>query len=57
LDNIHSSQRSPTIKIGLGFHEFVEAESGSQDEAMNSNEKYKIINKEMRGQPHQQQRK
>ena len=39
LDNILSSQRSTTIKNGLGFHESVEGESSSQGEAMNSNEK------------------
>ena len=54
MDNILSSQRSPTIKIGLGFHEIVEGESTSQDEARNSNANSKIINKEIRGQPHQQ---
>ena len=57
LDAILSSQRSPTIKTGLGFYESVEDESSSQGEARNSNEKSKIINKEMRGQPHQQPRK
>jgi len=57
LDDILSSQRSPTIKIGLGFHESVEGESSSQGEARNSKEKSKMINKERRGQPHQQSRK
>ena len=57
LDNILSSQRSPTIKTGLGFHESVEGESSSQDEARNSNAKSKKLNKEMRSQPHQQPRK
>ena len=54
LDNILSSQRSPTIKTGLGFHETIEGESSSKDEARNSNEKYEMLNKEIRGQPHQQ---
>jgi len=57
LDNILSSQRSPTIKTGFGFHESVEGESSSQGEARNSKEKSKMINKEMRGQSHQQSRK
>ena len=57
LDNILSSQRSPTIKIGLGFHDTIEGEPSSQDEARNSNAKCKILNKEIRGQPHQQPRK
>ena len=52
LDNILSSQRSPTIKISLGFHESVEGESSSQDEARNSNAKPEMLNKEMRGQSH-----
>ena len=30
LDNILSSQRSPSIKLGLGFHETVKGESSSQ---------------------------
>lgn len=53
LDNILNSQRSPTIKFGLSFHESVEEESSSQGEARNCNEKSEMINKEMRGQPHQ----
>jgi len=57
LDNILSSQRFPTIKISLGFHDSVEGESSSQDEARNSNAKYEILNKEMRGQPHKKPRK
>ena len=57
LDDILSSQRSPAIKTGLGFHEFVEGESSSQSDVGNSKEKSKMINKEMRGQPHQQARK
>jgi len=57
LDDILNSQRSPTIKTGLGFHESIEGESSSQGEARNSKEKSKMINKEMRDQPHQQSRK
>ena len=57
MDDILSSQRSPTIKTSLGFYESIEGESSSQGEARNSNEKSKMINKEMRGQPHQQPRK
>ena len=53
LDDILNSQRSPAIKTGLGFHESIEGESSSQNKIGNSNEKSKIINKEMRGQPHQ----
>ena len=37
LDNILSSQRSPTIKSGLGFHKTVKGESSSQTEERNSN--------------------
>ena len=36
LDNILSSQRSPSIKFGLGFHETVKGESSSQDKAKDS---------------------
>jgi len=36
LDDILNSQRSPAIKTGLGFHEYVEGESSSQGEARNS---------------------
>ena len=46
LDYILSSQRSPAIKTGLGFHEYVEGESSSQGEARNSNEKSEMLNKE-----------
>eukprot|EP00253_Pinus_taeda_P002323 PITA_02323 len=53
LDDILGSQRSPSIKTGLGFHESVEGESSSQGEARNSKEKSKMINKELRGHPHQ----
>jgi len=56
LDDILSSQRSPTIKYGLGFHEIV-GESSSQTEAKNSSAKSEMLNKEIRGQPHQQPRK
>lgn len=57
MDDILNSQRSPAIKTGLGFHESIEDESSSQGEARNSKEKSKMINKEMRDQPHQQSRK
>jgi len=56
LDDILGSQRSPSIKTGLGFHESVEGESSSQGEARNSKEKSKMINKELRSHPHQQSR-
>eukprot|EP00253_Pinus_taeda_P018254 PITA_18254 len=46
LDNILNSQRSPAIKTGLGFHEYVEGESSSQGEARNSKEKSEMLNKE-----------
>ena len=57
LDEIIKVQHSPLIKTSLDFHETVEGESSSQDKARNSNEKSKMINKEIRGQPHQQHRK
>ena len=57
LDDILISQRSPAIKIGLGFRESVESESSSQGEARNSNAKSEMLNKDIRGQPHQQPRK
>jgi len=57
LDDIISSQRSPTIKTGLGFHESVEGESSSQSKTRDSNVKSEILNKEMRGQSHQEPRK
>lgn len=57
LDSILSSQRYPIIKCGLGLHETIEGESSSQDEARNSNAKSEMLNKEIRGQPHQQPRK
>ena len=37
LNNILSNQRSPTIKLGLGFHETVKGESSSQGSAKDSN--------------------
>ena len=49
LDDILSSQRSPTIKSSLGFHETVKGESSSQTEARNSNAKSEMLNKELRG--------
>ena len=57
LDNILSSQRSPTTISGLGFHETVKGESSSQTKARNSDAKSEILNKEIRGQPHQKPRK
>jgi len=39
------------------FHETVKGESSSQIEARNSSVKYETLNKEIRGQPHQQPRK
>ena len=36
LDNILSSQRSPSVKFGLGFHETVKGESSSQGSAKDS---------------------
>lgn len=57
LDDILSKQRSIAIKIGLGFHEFVEGGSSSQSKTRNSNEKSKMLNNEMRCQSHQQPRK
>ena len=57
LDDILSSQRSPTIRTGLGFCETVEGESSSQGEGRNSNAKSKMINKEISCQPQQQPRR
>jgi len=57
LDDILSSQRSYSIKSGLGFHEIVNGKYSSQTEARNSNTKSKMLNKEIRGQPNQQPRK
>jgi len=45
LDNILSSQKPPTIKSGLSFHETVEGESSSQVEEKklrSNNEKHEI---------------
>ena len=53
LDNILSSQRSPSIKLGLGFHETVKGESSSQGSAKDSkdiNAKPEVL-KETKGQP------
>ena len=36
LDNILSSQRSPSVKFGIGFHEIVKGESSSQGSAKDS---------------------
>jgi len=57
LDDILSSQRSPAIKSGLGFHETIKGESSLQTKARKSNAKFEMLNKELRGQPHQQPRK
>jgi len=57
LDDILSSQMSLAIKTGLGFHESVEGESSSQSKTGNSNAKFEMLTKEMRGQSHQQPRK
>ena len=46
LDNILSSQRSPFIKFGLGFHETVKGEYSSQESAKYSkdiNAKPKVL--------------
>ena len=53
LDNILSNQRSPAIKLGLGFHETVKGESSSQGSAKDSkdvNTKSEVL-KEAKGQP------
>ena len=57
LDDILSSQRSPAIKIDLGFDESIEGESSSQSKTRNFNTKSEMLNKEMRDQSHQQPRK
>ena len=44
-------------RLVLVFHESTEGESSSQGEARNSNEKFEMLNKEIKGQPHQQPRK
>ena len=52
LDNILSSQRSPSVKFGLGFHETVKGESSSQESAKDSkdiNAKPELL-KETKGQ-------
>lgn len=54
LDEIIKVQRSLIIKTGLGFHE---GKSISQDEVRNSNAKSGMLNKEIKGQPHQKPRK
>ena len=51
--NILSSQRTPSVKFGLGFHETVKGESSSQESAKDSkdiNAKPKVL-KETKGQP------
>ena len=53
LDNILSSQRSPSIKLGLGFHETVKGESSSQGSAKDSKDviaKPEVL-EETKGQP------
>lgn len=60
LDNILSSQRSPSIKSGLGFHETIKGDSRSQDSVRNlkaNNPKPEVLNKDIRRQPNQQSRK
>lgn len=51
LDNIFTNQRSPSIKYGCGFHEFVKEESSSQARGM------KLKDKDIRIQPNQHPRK
>jgi len=60
FDNILSSQRYPSIKFGLGFHETVKGESSSQDCARTyeiNKANYESPGKEMRNQPDQHLRK
>ena len=57
LDDILSNQKSHAFKFGVGFHETVKGESSTQTEARNSDAKSEMLNKEIRGQPHQQPRK
>jgi len=60
LDNILTSQRSPSIKFGLGFYETIKGESSSQDFERNlrdNNEKSKILDKDIRNQLDQQPKK
>ena len=45
LDDILNSQRSPAIKIGLGFHESIEGESSSQSKTRDSTIKSEMLNK------------
>ena len=50
LDNILSSQRSPSIKLGLGFHETVKGESSSQGSTKDSkdiNAKPEVLKEEI----------
>ena len=54
MDDIPSSQRSHAIKTGVGFHESIEDESSSENKTRNANA---MLNKEMKGHPHQQPRK
>jgi len=51
LDDILSSQRSPTIKTCLGFYETIKGESSSQGKERNSNAKSEMINEEISGKP------
>jgi len=57
LDEIIKFQHSPLIKTSVGFHETIIGESASQIEVRNSTAKSEMLNKEIRGQPHQQTRK
>ena len=57
MDDILSSQRSPAIKTSPGFHESIGGESISPSKTRDSNAKSEMLNKEMRGQSHQQPRK
>ena len=50
LDNILSNQRSPAIKLGLGFHETVKGESSSPGSAKDINAKPEVL-EETKGQP------
>ena len=53
MDNILNSQRSPSIKLGLGFHETVKGESSSQGGAKDSRDikaKPEVL-KEIKDQP------
>ena len=60
FDNILSSQRSPSIKFGLGFHETIKGECSSKASVRNlkgNNAKPEVLHKEIRSQPNQQTRK